>query len=203
MSKITQQNIYLPRKLLVEIRKFANAKIIWFCGPYNIKKIKIPNFVELIVNKRIQNNLMYQLPINTYLSAFYKCDKYQTIQKENVLHSNSSVYLQQHIAASLVGFKKYLRLRGVGYAFSNKIKYILQTEVGYSHPVLSVILSEFVVKLSSKFTKVKLKSYNLMLLTHFLSYLRKQRFPEVYKGKGIRYRRDTARIKKIKKKKTF
>jgi len=147
---------------------------------------------------------MYQLPvIEFFFSNFYNCDKHQNSQKKNALHSNSSVYLQQHITSSLVGFKKYLRLRGVGYLFSNKTKYLLQTEVGYSHPILSVILSEFVLKLSSKFTKLKMTACNLTLLTHFLSYLRKQRFPDVYKGKGIRYKRDSARIKKVKKKKTF
>jgi ribosomal protein L6P/L9E len=146
---------------------------------------------------------MYQLPVVEFFSDFYKCDKYQNVQEKNILQSNSSIYLQQHMVASLVGFKQYLRLRGVGYLFSNKIKYLLQTEVGYSHPILTVILSEFILKLSSKFTKLKIKSCNLTLLTHFLSYLRKQRFPDVYKGKGIRYRRDSARIKKVKKKKTF
>lgn len=108
---------------------------------------------------------------------------------------------------SSVGFKNALRVRGVGYKFSISSTQ-LTIQAGYSHilrsrlpfstkgPNLQSIMT------NKKSTLFQLKSENLVQLNTFLSSIRNLHKPDVYKGKGIRYRRDVVRRKEGKKKKT-
>ena len=107
------------------------------------------------------------------------------------------------MVGTLVGFQNALRLRGVGYKFdisSLKIK----IQVGYSH----LIRKKFpwpqffqLLILSKKATLLKIKTSHLTSLQTFLSSVRTLRQPDVYKGKGIRYKKDFVFRKEGKKKK--
>jgi large subunit ribosomal protein L6 len=98
-----------------------------------------------------------------------------------------------------VGFKKYLRVRGVGYFFKLE-NGILTAKVGYTHTLQKTLPIDFRTKFSRKFKVVRFRSKSLTKLTLFLARLRVLRLPDIYKGKGIRYRRDPIRRKPGKRK---
>jgi len=106
--------------------------------------------------------------------------------------------------ACITGFKRGLRVRGVGYKFSLDTAYrIITIEVGYSYLLQVPIDAEFSPTLHKKFTELEVQSNHLHRLTAFLAKVRKLRTPDIYKGKGIRYKKDSVRRKKGKKKKSF
>jgi large subunit ribosomal protein L6 len=100
-----------------------------------------------------------------------------------------------------VGFKQFLRVRGVGYKFQ-LLGDKMTIQAGYSHllEVRIPFLQSF--SFNKKSTFLRVKSNNLVLLTKFLSFVRNLRKPDVYKGKGIRYKRDSVLRKEGKKKKS-
>ena len=103
------------------------------------------------------------------------------------------------IVGAGVGFKKYLRVRGVGYYFQLD-NGILAAKVGYTHPLLKPVPSEFFTKFSRKSKVIRFRSKSLTKLTEFLAALRVLRRPDIYKGKGIRYKGDPVRRKPGKRK---
>lgn len=107
---------------------------------------------------------------------------------------------------SSVGFKNALRVRGVGYKFSLSGTKDAATQIiiqaGYSHILRSKLPSVHSIMTNKKSTLFQLKSDNLVKINTFLSSIRNLHKPDVYKGKGIRYRKDVVRKKEGKKKKT-
>jgi large subunit ribosomal protein L6 len=110
-----------------------------------------------------------------------------------------------------VGFKGYLRVRGVGFRFqvesadptlppAESVPH-LHVSAGLSHPLIVELNPEFKSALTRKFRMLRLRSKGLNSLTQTLSSLRAMRPPDVYKGKGIRYRKDNVAKKEGKKKK--
>ncbi len=107
----------------------------------------------------------------------------------------------QNIIGALVGFKSFLRVRGVGYRFQILSQKLI-VHVGYSHTLQVKMPRKHHFTLNKKSTFLRVKNHNLAILSNFLSFVRNLRKPDVYKGKGIRYRIDPVRLKEGKKKKT-
>jgi large subunit ribosomal protein L6 len=107
----------------------------------------------------------------------------------------------QNLVGALVGYKNFLRVRGVGYRFQ-LISKTLIINVGYSHSlqIKLPLKHKFILNKKSNFLRVK--SSSLAKLSNFLAFVRNLRQPDVYKGKGIRYKKDPIRLKEGKKKKT-
>jgi len=105
---------------------------------------------------------------------------------------------------TMVGFRNGLRVRGVGYRFDISLtKLIIQA--GYSHLLVKSLPRAGVfqsISINKKATLFSIKSYNLAVLSTFLSTTRNLQRPDVYKGKGIRYQKDVIGRKEGKKKKT-
>ena len=110
---------------------------------------------------------------------------------------------EQCIVGSMVGFKNALRVRGVGYRFDlSPFKIIVHA--GYSHTLTQKLSRKTVFEslvMNKKGTLFRAKSAELPILNTFLSSLRNLRYPDVYKGKGIRYQKDFILRKDGKKKK--
>lgn len=105
-----------------------------------------------------------------------------------------SVIFRRMIVGAGVGFKKYLRVRGVGYKFE-VINLRLKAKVGFTHLIQKQLPSEFFIKFSRKSKVIRFRSKSLTKLTGVLSNIRGQKKPDVYKGKGIRYKHDPVRRK--------
>jgi len=102
----------------------------------------------------------------------------------------------------MTGYKKYLLVRGVGYKIIQKKRY-LTLQIGYSHKINIVIPSDIKIKLNRKAIGIKFQNYNDAFLYGLLSTIRNYKKADVYKGKGIRYKKDSIIRKEGKKKKTF
>jgi len=78
------------------------------------------------------------------------------------------------------GFKRGLRVKGVGYKFSLNTAYqIITIEVGYSYLLQVHVEAEFCSNLHKKFTELEVQSKHLSRLTAFLSKVRKLRPPDI------------------------
>ncbi len=83
------------------------------------------------------------------------------------------------------GFEKRLEIQGVGYRAQLKGKN-LELAVGYSHPV-PIAAPEGIEFEVPQATRVVVKGISKQLVGETAAIIRKQRPPEPYKGKGIRY----------------
>jgi large subunit ribosomal protein L6 len=105
-----------------------------------------------------------------------------------------TVLLKRMIVGAGAGFKRFLRVRGVGYKFELQ-QTLLKVNVGFTHVLTKNVPSEFVVKFSRKFKVIRFRSKSLNMLTGILSALHALRKPDAYKGKGIRYKGEITHLK--------
>jgi len=130
-----------------------------------------------------------------YFTKYYKYATPEVNKRCSLL----CVLIKRMIVGAGVGYKKYLRLRGVGYKFELK-NTILTAKVGYTHLVEKRLPYDFYIKFSRKARVIRLRNKSLTKITSFIAHLRHQRQPDIYKGKGIRYKRDPIRRKPGKRK---
>jgi large subunit ribosomal protein L6 len=83
------------------------------------------------------------------------------------------------------GFQKTLEIQGVGYRAALKGR-DLELALGYSHPV-SITAPEGIEFEVPQPTRVIVKGNSKQMVGETAANIRKQRPPEPYKGKGIRY----------------
>lgn len=96
------------------------------------------------------------------------------------------------------GFKLQLELVGVGYRAAiqgNKLTLTL----GFSHPVEFSVHNDVTVEIPSQ-TQINLSSFDQQLLGQVAAEIRSFRFPECYKGKGVKFAGEVIKIKETKKK---
>jgi large subunit ribosomal protein L6 len=83
------------------------------------------------------------------------------------------------------GYEKRLEIQGVGYRAQLKGRDI-ELAIGYSHPVAVVAPEGIEFEVPSP-TRVVVRGISKQQVGEMAAYIRKQRPPEPYKGKGIRY----------------
>ena len=106
-------------------------------------------------------------------------------ESDKALHGTERANLASMIEGVVDGYKKNLKLIGVGYraqAQGNKIT----LNVGYSHPVVLTAPEGVSVKATSA-TDVEVEGVSKQDVGQFAAEIRAVRPPEPYKGKGIRY----------------
>jgi len=209
MSKFGKKSIYLPQLLKTEVQTYQNGNILWISGPnatifrYSNQQPSVKNWNPQHTNFVIKNSEMtIQNSSLNYAQDFYKLLKTRSIQKKNMYSGLLQGQLQKTILSVITGYKKYLTVRGVGYKFHKKNRY-LTLQIGYSHKINIIIPSDIQMKLNRKLTAIRFQNYNDAFLHGLLSSIRNYKKPDVYKGKGIRYKKDTVIRKEGKKKKTF
>jgi large subunit ribosomal protein L6 len=100
----------------------------------------------------------------------------------------------------MIGYKNYLMVRGVGYKFIKKNQY-MSLHIGYSHNINIILSSDIKMKINRKTTLIKFQNENYAFLHGILSIIRNFKKPDVYKGKGLRYKKEKVILKEGKKKK--
>jgi large subunit ribosomal protein L6 len=124
------------------------------------------------------------------ISVVYEDDKL-VIKKTNEGRKARQLHgLSRSLAFNMVhgvseGWEKKLELIGVGYRASLAGKQ-LQLNVGYSNPRMLDIPEGIQVKVEGN-TKVVVSGYDKCEVGNFAAIIRKQRPPEPYKGKGVKY----------------
>jgi large subunit ribosomal protein L6 len=105
--------------------------------------------------------------------------------EHRALHGLTRSLVANMVHGVTVGYEKRLEIQGVGYRAQLKGK-DLELSVGYSHPVsiAAPVGIEFEVPQP---TRIVVKGISKQLVGETAAIIRKQRPPEPYKGKGIRY----------------
>jgi large subunit ribosomal protein L6 len=105
--------------------------------------------------------------------------------EHRALHGLTRSLVANMVEGVTSGFEKRLEIQGVGYRAQLKGR-DLELALGYSHPVPIKAPEgiEFEVPIP---TRIIVKGNNKQVVGEIAAIIRKQRPPEPYKGKGIRY----------------
>src|SRR3954449_12560201 len=105
--------------------------------------------------------------------------------EHRALHGLTRSLVANMVEGVTSGFTKTLEIQGVGYRAALKGR-DLELALGYSHPV-SIKAPEGIEFEVPQPTRVVVKGISKQLVGEVAANIRKQRPPEPYKGKGIRY----------------
>jgi large subunit ribosomal protein L6 len=105
--------------------------------------------------------------------------------EHRALHGLTRTLVANMVKGVTDGFEKRLEIQGVGYRAALRGR-DLELALGYSHPVSVKAPDgiEFEVPLP---TRIIVRGASKQQVGEIAAYIRKQRKPEPYKGKGIRY----------------
>jgi large subunit ribosomal protein L6 len=113
--------------------------------------------------------------------------------EHRALHGLTRSLIANMVEGVTKGFEKRLEVQGVGYRARLQGK-SLDLAVGYSHPV-SVRAPEGIEFEVPQPTEIVVRGIDKQLVGETAARIRKQRPPEPYKGKGIRYAGEYVRRK--------
>lgn len=199
MSFLSKKKIYCPDSIKFEIKSInKHYDVIWVSGEYATWFYKIDRRKHILYIHGKTLFIETSLHTNTIKQYFTGLQKY-SLPKINSELSLLAIGIRKMIVGAGVGFKKYLRVRGVGYKFEIENESLI-AKVGYTHSLNKSMPYEFTTKFSRKSKVLRFRSKSLTKLTGFLSSYRGLRKPDIYKGKGIRYKRDPVRRKPGKRK---
>ncbi|HXB65346.1 MAG TPA: 50S ribosomal protein L6 [Solirubrobacteraceae bacterium] len=105
--------------------------------------------------------------------------------EHRALHGLTRTLVANMVQGVTAGYEKRLEIQGVGYRAQLKDKN-LELAVGYSHPV-PIPAPEGIEFEVPQPTRIVVKGISKQLVGETAAIIRKQRPPEPYKGKGIRY----------------
>lgn len=156
----------------------------------NNTKIKIP--ITLKTNKN--KNMLY-FEYNKTNSVMQDDLKFYILKKNYIKILLNTFYSIDNDYSSIL---LLVDKNKDGYKIINKDN-LLIFKLGKSHDILYNIPSNFKFKLGRKAKSIKVKSSSLKIMVDFILNLRKHRMPEPYKGKGLLFKNEDIKRKKIKK----
>jgi large subunit ribosomal protein L6 len=105
--------------------------------------------------------------------------------QHRALHGLTRTLVANMVKGVTDGFEKRLEIQGVGYRAQLRGR-DLELALGYSHPV-SVKAPDGIEFEVPQPTRIVVRGASKQQVGEMAAYIRKQRKPEPYKGKGIRY----------------
>jgi len=105
--------------------------------------------------------------------------------EHRALHGLTRTLIANMVQGVTAGFEKRLEIQGVGYRAQLRGR-DLELALGYSHPI-SVKAPDGIEFEVPQPTRIVVKGISKQQVGEVAAYIRKQRKPEPYKGKGIRY----------------
>jgi large subunit ribosomal protein L6 len=105
--------------------------------------------------------------------------------EHRALHGLTRSLIANMVQGVTDGFEKRLEIQGVGYRAQLRGR-DLELALGYSHPV-SVKAPDGIEFEVPQPTRIIVRGASKQVVGEVAAYIRKQRKPEPYKGKGIRY----------------
>jgi large subunit ribosomal protein L6 len=105
--------------------------------------------------------------------------------EHRALHGLSRTLIANMVTGVTDGFEKRLEIQGVGYRAQLKGR-DLELALGYSHPI-TVKAPDGIEFEVPQPTRIVVKGASKQRVGELAAFIRKQRKPEPYKGKGIRY----------------
>jgi len=187
-----KKELYIRQEMKMNIKQYINGNIFWLFGRKGSIKGKI-KYGEL---KSKGNYIREEKNWIEKLYKEYKLIGYKERKEEQEVNMWIRNSFRKAVMTLTCGFKRYLRVRGVGYRFDLMNNNILKIEVGYTDELMIWLPREYKIKFSKKHTKIKLRLTDLQKLTSMVTSIRKKRIPDVYKGKGIRFIKEK-RVEKV------
>ncbi|WP_283588043.1 50S ribosomal protein L6 [Limosilactobacillus viscerum] len=164
MSRIGYKEIDLPKG--VEVSQEGN--VVTVKGPKGTLSREISPLIKMTVDDNV-----------------VKFDRDEDTNSMKMIHGTTRANVNNMVEGVVNGYKKVLKLVGVGYRAQFKGNKLILT-VGYSNPVEMDKPEDIDIKVPDN-TTIELSSINKEHLGDFAAQVRAVRSPEPYKGKGIRY----------------
>ncbi|KRK88425.1 50S ribosomal protein L6 [Lentilactobacillus sunkii] len=165
MSRIGYKTIELPKG--VEVKADGNTVTV------KGAKGSLTREISSQIKMTIKGNEVNFEPIGDYND------------KVRALHGTTRANVSNMVDGVTNGFKKTLKLVGVGYRAQLKGKN-LTLNVGYSNPVEMTVPENLTVEVPDN-TTIHISGISKQAVGDFAASVRSVRSPEPYKGKGIRY----------------
>ena len=105
--------------------------------------------------------------------------------EHRALHGLTRTLVANMVQGVTAGFEKRLEIQGVGYRAQLRGR-VLELALGYSHPV-SIKAPDGIEFEVPQPTRITVRGASKQQVGEIAALIRKQRKPEPYKGKGIRY----------------
>ncbi len=110
------------------------------------------------------------------------------------LHGTTRALIQNMVTGVSTGFERILEINGVGYRAEVQGKNLV-LNLGYSHPIVVEPLAGISFETDPKTRQIKVMGPDKQKVGQMADYIRKQRPPEPYLGKGIKYLEERIRRK--------
>jgi large subunit ribosomal protein L6 len=164
MSRIGRQPIPVPSGVSVDIE----PELVRVKGPKGELAERIPRDIDVVQE---DGRLLVSRPTDR--------------GQHRALHGLTRTLVANMVQGVTAGYEKRLEIQGVGYRAQMKGKN-LELAVGYSHPVPIDAPAGIEFEVPQP-TRIVVKGISKQLVGETAAIIRKQRPPEPYKGKGIRY----------------
>ena len=102
------------------------------------------------------------------------------------IHGLTRALIANNVLGVMEGYKKELEIHGVGYKAELQGKKILLS-VGYANQIPLEVPDGVAVKIEAAGTRISITGCDKQMVGQLAAVIRKQRKPEPYKQKGIRY----------------
>ena len=169
MSRIGRQPIPLPTGVSVAIE----PELVTVRGPKGELSERVPRAIS--VEQQDLSDSGQQLVVTRPTDR----------AEHRELHGLTRTLVANMVTGVTAGFEKRLEIQGVGYRAQLRGR-DLELALGYSHPV-SVKAPDGIEFEVPQPTRITVRGSSKQLVGEVAAYIRKQRKPEPYKGKGIRY----------------
>jgi large subunit ribosomal protein L6 len=164
MSRIGRKPIPLPEGVTIGIE----PELVRVNGPRGELTERVPRDIEV---EQTDGELRVTRPTDR--------------AEHRALHGLTRSLVANMVEGVTAGFEKRLEIQGVGYRAQLKGR-DLELALGYSHPV-SIKAPDGIEFEVPQPTRVVVRGISKQLVGETAATIRKQRPPEPYKGKGIRY----------------
>jgi large subunit ribosomal protein L6 len=164
MSRIGKKPIPVPEGVAISIE----AELVRVNGPRGELTERVPRDIEITQE---DGELLVKRPTDR--------------AEHRALHGLTRSLVANMVEGVTTGFTKRLEIQGVGYRAVLKGK-DLELALGYSHPVPIKAPDGIEFEVPQP-TRIVVKGNSKQMVGEIAANIRKQRPPEPYKGKGIRY----------------
>lgn len=110
------------------------------------------------------------------------------------LHGTTRALIYNMVTGVSTGFERILEINGVGYRAELQDKNLV-LNLGYSHPIVVEPPDGITFETDPKTRQIKVMGADKQKVGQIADYIRKQRPPEPYLGKGIKYLEEKIRRK--------
>ena len=170
MSRIGRQPIPLPSGVTVTVER----ELVTVKGPKGELSERISRDIT-VAQTEIEGGDGQQLVVTRPTDR----------SEHRALHGLTRTLVANMVTGVTAGFEKSLEIQGVGYRAVLKGR-DLELALGYSHPV-EIKAPDGITFEVPQPTRITVKGASKQVVGEIAAQIRKQRKPEPYKGKGIRY----------------